>query len=109
MKKEDILQKLRAENEVEEPYETEVARKSFSLAAVIALAVAALILILEWGVYGEYNFGVIVTVSALAFVKTLCDAIRLKGAFRIVMATLYGVVLAISAVAYAVAFHYGWL
>lgn len=109
MNREDLLKKIREENEYDSPYEYEVSSSSWRIGAVVALVVSMVIFYLERIVWGKYNVGLFMSVMTIMAVKETVSAVKIKTASSIVYAVVSVVLFIVTLIIYIIAFVIGWL
>lgn len=91
MNKDELLSKIKEENENEEPYETEVSTFGWNIGAVCSLAVALLIGLFERILLGEYNVSVyLVAFSTICFSR-IAISCKIRTKLNVFMAVLFSV------------------
>ncbi len=98
--REKMLQKIRRENEESASFEVEVSRVSWTVGAMVGLAIAALIFLFEYLILGSYNFGVFLTILSVLSVKFVIKAVKEKTAEYITLAILFSIMFIMVAVIY---------
>lgn len=108
MNREELLAKIKEENEYDyDPYEVEVDKIGWKIAAIGASVIALLSFLAELILFGKYNFGVyLVLVSMLGF-KFAVQAFKFKNTFDIVIAAVMGVLFLALLVVYVISLFFG--
>lgn len=107
--KNDILEKIKAENEGCDPYEAEISKFSWKIAAIFALTVATIIFLVELAIDGKYNFGIYCVMLSAFSVKFLAKAIKTHKMADIIYAVVFSALFLLMLVVYSIAFYNGWL
>ena len=89
--REKMLQKIRRENEESASFEVEVSRVSWTVGAMVGLAIAALIFLFEYLILASYNFGVFLTILSVLSVKFVIKAAKEKTAEYIMLGFLFSI------------------
>ena len=107
--KNDILEKIKAENEGRDPYEAEIDKLSWRISAIAAWVVATVLFAMEWLIDGSYNFGLFCVILLAFFVKCLVSAIKKRTVFDAVCSLILGILFFVMLGVYSIAFYNGWL
>ena len=98
--REKMLQKIRRENEESASFEVEVSRVSWTIGAMVGLAIAAIVFLFEYFILGSYNFGVFLTILSVLSVKFVIKAVKEKTAEYITLAIFFSIMFILIAVIY---------
>lgn len=99
MKKEEILQASRSENQNKDFYELEIVRKGQRIGALIGLSIAFALMVIERVVLeNDTNYGYFCIIMATALGLFTYKAIKLKRKQDIIISILYAVMTAYSIV-----------
>jgi len=109
MNREDLLKKIKEENETSEPYEVEINRLGWKIGAIGSLVAAMLTFLLELMLWGKYNIGVYIVLLTMLSLTLTVQSVKLKSVFNLVMAIICTVLLLVLIVTYAFALNYGWV
>ena len=109
MNKEDLLEKIRMENENNDPYESEVVRFAWRIGAIVAVAISLVVYYLELIFWGKYNCGLFLSCTTPVAIKFNIEAFKFKTVSSIVYAVIFSILLIVIAVGYVIAFINGWL
>ena len=101
MNKDDLLKKIREDNEVKEPMQSEFNRKALSVAGIGALVVSLITYLLELFICGKDNVAVFIVLLTSYFLCITVKAIKSKTVFFIVMAIWIGLMLITLTVVYS--------
>jgi hypothetical protein len=107
MNRDELLKKIREENEQNDPFETDTSRLGWKIGAWVALAIAFVVFLLELIIFGDYNFSVFIVATSMIAVNATVRAVKLKGKLDIVAAIVVSFVFLVAAVFYALAFCWG--
>jgi len=109
MNKDELLKRLKEENELNDPYEKETSQLGWTIGSIGAITCAIVIFFLELLLWGKYNFGVFIVLTAMLGLSYTIRSIRIKNLFNIVMATVFGLGFIASVIIYAFMLCYGWI
>lgn len=98
MKKEDVLQASRNENQNKDLYELEVTRKGQRIGGLIGLCIAFAMMCVERGLFENTNYGYFCIILSAALGVTAYKAIKFKRTRDIVLSVLFGVMAVYSVV-----------
>ena len=109
MNKEELLKKIREENEENEPFEKEASLSSWKIGAIVAVGLSLVIYYLEWLFWGNHNYGLFLSFISIIAVKSAIKAAKLKTISSIVYAIISSTLFVILTIVYIIAFMNGWL
>lgn len=109
MNKEEFLKIIREENKENEPYEKEISAFSWKIGAIVAVGLSFVVFYLEWLFWGNYNFGLIMSIVSLLAVKFTVKAVKIKTVSSIVYASIFSFFSIVFTTVYIIAFIHGWL
>ena len=109
MNKEDLLKKIKQDNEYCAPYESEVSAFSWRIAAIVVTALSFFILCLEWFYWGILNIALLFTTATIMSVKHIIEAFKTRSAPSIALAVLASIAFIIMLVLDILSFVNGWL
>lgn len=109
MKNTELLEKIKQSNLEDSSFEEEADRKSWTLGAIIGVALAIIAFLLELILWGEYNFGIFTVISAVFSFKFLAEYKFSKSREALVYGILFFIVFVAVAVCYCLSLCYGWV
>lgn len=109
MNKEDLLKKIREENEYYDPYEEEIYSLASRVCTIVTIVLSLVLYFLERIFWGRYNVGVFMIVTTILAVKETIVAIKFKTVSSIVYSAICVALFCIMLIAYIISFLNGWL
>lgn len=101
MNKDDLLKKIREDNETKDPMQSDFNRTALTVAAIGALVVSLITYLLELFICGKDNVAVFIVLLTSYFLGITVKAIKTKSVFFIVMAIWIGLMLITLTVVYS--------
>lgn len=101
MNKDDLLKKIREDNERKEPMEAEFNRKALTVSGIGALVVSSITYLLELFICGKDNVAVFIVLLTSYFLSFTVKAIKSKKVFFIAIAIYFGLLLVTLTVIYS--------
>ena len=109
MKNTELLEKIQQSNLEDSSFEAEAGRKSWTFGAIIGVALAIIAFLLELILWGEYNFGIFIVITAIFAFKFLAEY-KFSNSKR---ALAYGIsfltIFVAVTVCYCLSLCYGWV
>ena len=93
MNKDDLLKKIREDNEKKEPMQSEHSKIALAVAGISSLAVALVVYLLELFICGKDNIAVFIVLLTSYFSYTAVKATKSRSVFFIAMAAWNGLLL----------------
>ena len=100
MKKEEILQKSREENQNHDEREEQIKLRSYAVSAAIGGLLCMIFVFLERVVFDRSTTLIWAIYSGMMFSKFMMDAVRLKKKMDLVLAILFGLCCVLNIVVY---------
>ncbi|MBQ7344366.1 MAG: hypothetical protein IJW53_06375 [Clostridia bacterium] len=109
MDKKNLLDRIREENEADDPFEREALALAMRIGGIVALAMCLIIFYLEWMILGKYNLGLFIVPVSILTVKNVIMSIKLKETSTIICSVIYSILLIVLIIVYIIAFLNGWI
>ena len=109
MIKEELLRKMREENECSDPFEKEVSSFSWKIGAIVALAISFIFSYLEWILYDKYNVAMFTAIALMLAIKYIIKATKIKCISYIVYSVLFSLLAITIFITYIIVLMNGWL
>lgn len=93
MKKEEFIEKLRSENEENDPYEREAENMGRKIGVFSAFVLTILLFVSEYLFSGKHNFALPSILITVLFVENLVKALKIGTFFSVLMTVLCGLLL----------------